>query len=183
MPNEASKNHNRRVNNGDFEKYFVGKGIDIGAGSDPVVEGCDVWDKPQGDAALLVGLQNDSYDFVHASHCLEHFAEPEKVLARWWEILKPGGHLIVTVPDWFLYEKKTWPSKGNADHKSIFTVQSLCWLASQTLVMHGGQIIRVQLNDTDFDYSDHETDQTTKATTQAEIELIVRKQKDVFWCA
>jgi SAM-dependent methyltransferase len=71
---------------------------------------------------LLEGVASASFDFVHSSHCLEHMRNPEEALTNWLRVLKPGGYLIVTVPDEDLYELGTWPSCFNADHKWTFTI-------------------------------------------------------------
>ncbi len=47
-----------------------------------------------------LGFINDSsYDFVVASHVLEHFANPVKALREWQRITKRGGALVVVLPD------------------------------------------------------------------------------------
>ncbi len=40
-----------------------------------------------------------SYDFVLASHVLEHVANPLRALREWKRVLKPEGVLLVLVPD------------------------------------------------------------------------------------
>jgi 2-polyprenyl-3-methyl-5-hydroxy-6-metoxy-1,4-benzoquinol methylase len=40
-----------------------------------------------------------SFDLVICSHVLEHFAQPDLVLARVREWLKPGGQLLVALPN------------------------------------------------------------------------------------
>lgn len=40
-----------------------------------------------------------AYDFVVSSHCLEHLANPLAALAEWWRVTRPGGHLLLIVPD------------------------------------------------------------------------------------
>ena len=44
---------------------------------------------------------NDTVDFIYAGHLLEHFY-PDTVLSavrEWYRVLKPGGTLIIVVPD------------------------------------------------------------------------------------
>jgi SAM-dependent methyltransferase len=129
---EQSKAARRRYLDGAFQtRFFVGEGIDIGAGNDPLGQYRDMfpaitsirhWDMDDGDAQELGGLAADSFDFVHSSHCLEHMKVPMVALTNWLRILKPGGHLIVTVPDEDLYELGRWPSHFNPDHKWTFTI-------------------------------------------------------------
>jgi hypothetical protein len=108
MGNETSKCTSRRMAQGHQQK-LVGRGLDIGAGDDPFrpVSGeCRAWDRKNGDgdAAALCGLENDYFDYVYSSHCLEHLNDPLAALTRWVEVLKPGGLLYLAVPDYNLYE-------------------------------------------------------------------------------
>ena len=50
---------------------------------------------------------NRPFDFVFSSHCLEHMQDPVKCpsLRDWWQLVRPGGVLIVIVPDEDLYEQ------------------------------------------------------------------------------
>jgi SAM-dependent methyltransferase len=50
------------------------------------------------DAVDLHGIPNELYDFVAASHVLEHIANPFKALLEWLRILRSGGVLIVITP-------------------------------------------------------------------------------------
>lgn len=45
------------------------------------------------------GLKNESFDLIVAMELFEHVTEPAKVLDEAWRLLKPGGKLIITVPD------------------------------------------------------------------------------------
>src|SRR5262245_49806129 len=111
--NETSKSQPHREARGDFDKYLKGNGIDIGAGHDVLVvkEGTvRAWDVPDGDAQLMAGVADESFDFVYSSHCLEHLDSVPEALKNWVRILKPGGHLYFIVPDYILYEKMCWPS-------------------------------------------------------------------------
>jgi SAM-dependent methyltransferase len=47
----------------------------------------------------LDGLANATYDCVLSSHCLEHTANPLTALCEWNRVTKPGGHLLVIIPN------------------------------------------------------------------------------------
>lgn len=125
---ETLKAYDRRMKEGWFDKFAPPnkKGIDVGGGKDastqlhPGNENWRVWDRSlgDGDATLMKGVPDNSYDVVHASHILEHLVDTKTALQNWYRILKPGGYLIVLVPHRDLYEKKTQPpSHWNGDHK------------------------------------------------------------------
>lgn len=130
--NECGKATMRRLHDPAFmRQYFVGDGIDIGSGSDalykyaqlfPLMRSCTPWDLAEGDAQFMKGASDESYDFVHSSHCLEHVVDVKTALANWLRILKPGGYLVVLVPDEDMYEQGVWPSSFNSDHKHTFTL-------------------------------------------------------------
>jgi ubiquinone/menaquinone biosynthesis C-methylase UbiE len=116
-PYRTVKNH--------FELYLNGYGIDIGAGDDilEIKEGkVDAWDLEHGDAQYMLGVNDNTYDFVYSSHCLEHMVDVEQTLSNWIRILKPKGYLYFTVPEYVLYEKMRFPSIYNTDHKNSFSI-------------------------------------------------------------
>jgi len=118
---ETTKAHARRAAEGFFDKYCKGHGLDIGHGGDPITSTCDGWDFEDGDAQYLAGARDASYDFVYASHTLEHMVDADIALTNWWRVTKPGGYLLLYVPHRELYEKKrTLPSRFNLDHKHFF---------------------------------------------------------------
>jgi len=51
-----------------------------------------------GDGAKVEGFEPNSFDCIVASDCLEHIEDDAAALRRWYELLKPGGRLIVFVP-------------------------------------------------------------------------------------
>jgi SAM-dependent methyltransferase len=119
---ECLKAHNRRLESGWFDKYAPAraKGIDIGCGSHKIHPGYHSWDQlfGDGDASLMEGIPDELFEVVFASHLLEHLFDPHEGLRNWFRILKPGGHLIVSIPHRDLYEKRTeLPSQWNRDHK------------------------------------------------------------------
>jgi len=51
------------------------------------------------EATDLRGLADSSFDCIVSSHCLEHVANPLGALAEWARVTKPGGHLLLVLPD------------------------------------------------------------------------------------
>lgn len=121
---ETSKCYGFRKERGDFDRYLKGYGIDIGAGDDPlqIPDGLVVpFDVKDGDAALMESIPDQTYDFVYSSHCLEDMPDIEVALRNWVRIVKPGGFLYIVVPDFGLYEKFCFPSRGNPGHRNTFS--------------------------------------------------------------
>jgi SAM-dependent methyltransferase len=122
---ETSKCSARRFAQGHIQK-LIGQGLDVGAGEDvfrPVAGVCRPWDRKygDGDAAKLEGIAKGSLDYIYSSHCLEHLADPIKVLKCWADVVKKDGYLYVVVPDYDLYEG----GQGirNRFHKAAFTLR------------------------------------------------------------
>ncbi len=103
--------------------FLMGRGIDIGCGSDPVTPDCRGFDVSDGNAERIDEFVDDEFDFVWSSHCLEHMSDPRDALGRWWKLVRPGGYLILIVPDEDLYEQGCWPSVFNDDHKATFRLR------------------------------------------------------------
>jgi SAM-dependent methyltransferase len=47
----------------------------------------------------LSEIENDRYDFLLSSHNLEHIANPLKALKEWIRVIKPGGFILLILPD------------------------------------------------------------------------------------
>lgn len=119
---EASKTKRIRPE-GFSETYLKGRLIDIGCGPDPIEPFAEPFDQIHGDANTITRFREPlSYDAVHSSHCLEHMKDPVTALAEWSRLLKPGGYMIIVVPDERLYEQGIWPSIFNEDHKHSFRI-------------------------------------------------------------
>lgn len=118
---ESSKARQRREREGFFSAFCNGKGLDVGYGGDLLTATCVGWDIEHGDAQLLKGIKDSSFDFVYSSHTLEHMVDPIEALSNWWRVVKPSGYLILFIPHRDLYEKRnSLPSKWNPDHKHFF---------------------------------------------------------------
>jgi SAM-dependent methyltransferase len=191
---EASKATVRRSFDQRFTaRYFVGEGIDIGAGSDsiasyaplfPQAKSIRAWDLADGDAMLMASLADASVDFVHSSHCLEHLEDPYVALAHWIRICRPGGHLVVVVPEEDLYEQGVFPSTFNPTHRWTFTISKReSWSPrSVNLIDLLGRfndvasVIRIELLDHSYLYGMDRFDQTMLPVTEAGIEFVLRKR-------
>ncbi len=51
------------------------------------------------EASNLDRIADATYDFVLASHCLEHSANPIRCVREWLRVLKPGAPLLLLLPD------------------------------------------------------------------------------------
>src|SRR6185312_1636581 len=51
------------------------------------------------EASDLKEIETGKYDFLLASHCLEHCANAIKTIEEWLRVVKPGGSLLIILPD------------------------------------------------------------------------------------
>jgi len=175
MGNEAGKAVGR------LRPLMKGRGIDIGCGEHPV-DGAEPWDLEQGDAQYMVGVEDCTYDWVFSAHCLEHMRDPHAAIQNWWRILKPGGYLIVLVPDEDLYEQSRWPSVYNSDHKRTFTCSKYSSWSPVSVncvdllrFLPGHHLVSLTLEDSGYDYKNTGWDQTTLGA-EAAVQFIVKKE-------
>lgn len=191
MGNEASKAAVRRARHPRFaNRYFVGRGLDIGPGSDgikhhrdkfPKMTEVDEFDMPQGDAQFLKGVPDASYDFIHSSHCLEHIPDTMNALENWLRVLKPGGYMVVTVPDEDLYEQGVWPSTFSGHARSFTIYKSASWSPDCVCVVDivqklGNRVkcIAIGLHDEGHVYGGERFDQTGPGC-EVDIEFVLQK--------
>ena len=87
---ETYKAYHRRKREGFFGKYCQGKGLDIGYGSDPVTPDCAGWDMRNRDAQYMQGVEDESFDYVYSSNCLEHMSDVRVALKNWFRLVKKG---------------------------------------------------------------------------------------------
>ncbi len=191
---ECSKSIPRRLSQPNFiNRYFVGEGLDIGGKPDPLalyrevfsrMTGVRTWDLEDGDAQFLAGVPDAAYDFVHSSHCLEHLHDPAEGLRHWLRVVKPGGHVIVTVPDEDLYEQGVFPSTFNRDHKWTFTIHKDASWSPRSINVVGlvtalgpeAQLVKVELLDATYRYQLPRYDQTITPVGESGIEFVVRRR-------
>ena len=119
----------------------IGRGLDIGCGSEKVSPNCIGVDiTPRGEKGKfgsqknkvsvadytlsgdnLYIFKNEEFDFIVAKHNLEHYLYPEKVLMEWKRVLKKGGKIGIVVPD----DRYVNSIKLDPSHKTSFNLESL----------------------------------------------------------
>jgi len=123
----------------DVLPYCAGSVLDVGSGN------CKVWPHAFGvdnlidtslfgtemrpdlvvpDAARLEIFADDSWDTVFSSHTLEHIVDWRTALREWWRLVRPGGHLVLYLPDRDLYPRIGEPG-SNPDHKNDFAPEDI----------------------------------------------------------
>lgn len=192
---ECSKSITRRLSDPNFiNRYFVGSGIDVGGKPDPLclyrelfsrMGEVRTWDLEDGDAQYFEGVQDNKYDFLHSSHCLEHLVDPRIGLRNWLRVVRPGGYLIVTVPDEDLYEQGVFPSTFNKDHKWTFTIfKQKSWSERSLNVIdlvrdlgEYAELVRLEQLSSNYRFNLPRYDQTLTPVGECGIEFIIRKRE------
>jgi SAM-dependent methyltransferase len=103
-----------------YSRFLVGRGLEIGALGNPMplpnateVVYSDILRPEQVDAMYpgsrhpdiisdserFDGVAIGEFDFVVANHVLEHVTDPIGALTQWHRVLKPGGLLLISLPD------------------------------------------------------------------------------------
>jgi SAM-dependent methyltransferase len=183
------------------ETVFRGTALDIGAAGDPLsryraelphltrITGLDHDKSPDGlvDSELIQAGADQiptglTWDLVYSSHCLEHLYQHtlQRVADAWWAAVRPGGHLLVIVPDMEMYERGHWPSKYNCDHKTTWRLERLpadpYYVESlrQFVMLPGSELLSIQR--LSAGYVDGARDQTATGECESGIEAVVRKK-------
>ena len=81
-----SRAHLRRLREGFYEKYIMGRGLDIGCRTHErsIHPSVELWDQAigSGDATYLRGVGDNTYSYVLSSHILEHIEDREIALKK-----------------------------------------------------------------------------------------------------
>ena len=157
---ESSKTYQEKHSNNFFNKYMGGCGLDVGYKGYlkdvvpilPGATGVDL-DYPGYDGRTLPFI-NESQDYVYSSHVLEHVSDYVGFIRDLYRVVKFDGHLILTVPHKYLYEKKRQPpSRYNADHKRFYTPSSLLSEVEEALTPNSYRVEICRDVADGFDYS------------------------------
>lgn len=103
-----------------YARFLCGRGLEIGALGNPMplplaseVVYSDLLSPAQieamypgarhpdivSDSESFPSVPDGTFDFVVANHVLEHVTDPLRALIEWHRILRPGGLLLLSVPD------------------------------------------------------------------------------------
>ena len=191
---ESTKSIARRIRDPRYViRFFSGEGIDIGGKPDPLslhrhifplVKSVRTWDLEDGDAQFMSNVEDSTFDFVYSSHTLEHMRDPFIAIKNWFRILKPGGHMVLSVPDEDLYEQGDFKNSFNRHHRHTFTIfKSESWSEKSINLTNlveslgsSAQLILINLEDTHYRYDIPKFDQTRAPLVESAIELVIRKR-------
>jgi SAM-dependent methyltransferase len=109
--------------------------------------------------------------------------DPVESLHNWIRVVRPGGHLVISVPDEDLYEQKVWPSTFNSDHKMTFTLcKKTSWSPVSVNVFNllahfcdKVKPISVITTDHAYRYGFPRFDHTRTPLTESAIEFVLKK--------
>ena len=138
-------------------EYCKGNGVDLGSSGDPVVPWAIQVELPPDQyriynvtrpvndtiewrgSALELPFKDSTLNFVHSSHLLEDFKDWTPVLREWDRVLKPGGHMIIAVPDHGRFRAAVARGQGdNLSHKHESYVGELAQhLPAYAVKFHG----------------------------------------------
>lgn len=100
-----------------YKQYLVGNGVEIGSGGYPMAENAiQIELSPTTFAKYTSGrrpeypiqwasdnrthpFHDNAFDWVASSHLLEDFADWMPPLTEWARLVKPGGYLVILLPD------------------------------------------------------------------------------------
>ena len=99
------------------------------------------------------GLPEESFGTVYAGNQLQNITDYRGTLQRWFRALRVNGHLIISVPHAFLFERKlTLPSRWNSLQRRLYTPRSLLDEVEEALVPNSYRIRLLGDQDEGYDY-------------------------------
>ncbi|MEJ0015404.1 MAG: methyltransferase domain-containing protein [Acetobacteraceae bacterium] len=98
-------------------------------------------------------FEDESQDAIFASAVLEHISDYKQALREWYRVTKIGGHIIIFVPNRYLYEQRPdLPGRWNGDHRRFYTPAALLRELEEALPVNGFRIRHLLDADEGFDY-------------------------------
>lgn len=135
-------------------RFCKGNGLDVGYGGDPIVPTAICVDlhnpyahyksHPQhlhGDGSNLHWFASDCLDYVYSSHVLEDFIDTEEVLREWSRVLKPGGKMVLFLPDEKTYREHCAVNGNEPNKHHVHKEFSLNYLKNTVELIGGLKVI------------------------------------------
>lgn len=195
---ETNKCYKTRINNGTMKKYFCGHILDVGGGRNPLktpygrVVNHDIINGDLGEDLSM--YDDNAFETVYSSHCLEHIKDWEKAVKEWARVA--SKYVYIVVPDFLLYEKGSilplfnpqhinrfsidtyYIYKGDDIHKNLlfrtinpalFNTKNVNGINDRLIY---GNLELCIVNDTNYDYSPHKLkEDQTRGDASAQIEV------------
>ena len=96
----------------------------------------------------------DSCGTVFAGYQLQDIANYRAAIQSWFAQVKTGGHLVITVPHAFLYERQHGlPSRWSPRQRRLYTPRSLIEEVEESLAPNGYRIRFLADDDAGYDYA------------------------------
>ncbi len=98
--------------------------------------------------------QPDTYGTVFAGYRLQDMANYRAAIQSWFSPVRPGGHLVITVPHAFLYERQNGlPSRWSPRQRRLYTPRSLIEEVEEALAPNSYRVRLLGDDDTGYDYA------------------------------
>ena len=127
-----------------LSRFCIGDGLDVGFGGDPIVPNAICMDLPKkyahyeghpqhlhGSADNLNWFKDNSLDWVYSSHVFEDFENTQQVLFESLRIIRPGGFLILFLPDEQAYRSYCKSQGKPPNHNHVHEYFSLSYVKDQ----------------------------------------------------
>lgn len=129
--NLSKKSETSKVRNS-LKIFCNGNGVDIGFGGDPILKSAVTIDLPspyakyknnplhlRGSGDNLYWFKDNVLDYVYSSHLLEDFENTEQIINEWLRVIKPGGNLVLFLPDEQVYREYNKKLGKNPNHNHV----------------------------------------------------------------
>ena len=131
------------------------------------------------DAAGVESLATGSVNVLRSERLLQDVPDYRAAIQAWFAKLAPYGHLIITVPHAFLYERElTLPSRWRRETRRLYTPASLLQEVEEALVPNS---YRVRwLGDVDRGY-DYDAPITLEPLTGSDVAIVLERIMQPGW--
>ena len=148
--------------------YCQGEGLDIGYGGYALRPSSITIDLPSryshgpdpqhlyGDARKLPWFKAESFSYVFSSHMLEDIPNDQKpdVLLEWYRVLRPGGNLVLLLPDEQRYRRVSRTRNHNHDdpHFCLETVLNMAKQLPSAIIVEAANLFVDAQGNPDYNF-------------------------------